>query len=174
MGTYPLYLKDAYSFEEYGMGMLFSVNTVVIVLFELVLVSAVQNRSPLRVYAWGQFLMCIGFGLLPFAVGQSALAGYSWCVVTMLIMTIGEMLAMPLGAAHVARCSTRQTRGRYMGLYASSFSVAFLVAPLVGTVLYQVDRHLVWYCSLVVAFVLLVGLLRLAQKPTDGDSRRKK
>jgi MFS family permease len=164
LGTYPLYLKEAYSFREYGIGLLFAVNTTVIILFELVLVNALQRLLPIRVFAWGQLLSCLGFGLLPLAAGAWLPLGYAWCVATMLVLTVGEMLAMPMGAAHVARCSTAKTRGRYMGLFASSFSVAFLAAPLAGTALYQINIHLVWYCCLLAGVVVFFGLLRLGKR----------
>lgn len=164
MGTYPLYLEERYHFEEYGIGLLFGLNTVVIVLFELVLVSAVQRFSLLRVFALGQLLSCLGFGLLPFAVGLSPAAGYTWCFAVMLVLTVGEMLSMPLGAAHVARCSNSQNRGRYMGAYSISYSIAFLFAPLIGTALYQRSPELPWYLSLIVGVAVFAGLNFIASR----------
>ena len=45
-------------------GLLFAVNTIVIVLFEMILVNFIRPFRKLRVIAVGQFLSCIGFGLL--------------------------------------------------------------------------------------------------------------
>ncbi len=168
LGTYPLYLKEHYHFEEYHIGLLFAVNTVVIVLFELVLVSAIAHLPLLRTFAFGQLLSCVGFGILPFAVGSEFLAGALFCTFSMLILTLGEMLTSPLGPAYAARRSNAFNRGQYMGLYVTSFSVAVLVAPLVGMALYGIHPDLVWYVGLIVAGVVYFGFLTLADREEPG------
>ncbi len=171
LGTYPLYLNEQYHLSEDQIGLLFAVNTIVIVLFELILVNAIRDLPLVRVFAWGHLLGCAGFGLLPLAVGSPFAAGYAWCVVTMLILTAGEMLAMPLGAAYAARRSTPANRGHYMGVYASSFSIAVLVAPVVGMWLYARNPHLVWYSGLIAGSAVFIGLLKIAdlEKSSNGD-----
>ncbi len=164
LGTYPLYLNTQYQLSEVQIGILYAVNTIVIVLFELVLVNAVVNLPLMRVYAWGQLLSCLGFGLTPLAVGCSFGVGYAWCIVTMLILTTGEMLSMPLGAVYAARRSTTVTRGQYMGLYAASFSIAILIAPIAGMWLYDRNPHGVWYCGLIIGGLVFPGLLRIADR----------
>ena len=163
-GTYPLYLKEQYHFQEYHIGLLFAVNTVVIVVFEMVLVIAIARFPLLRTYAWGQLLSCVGFGILPFAVGGPFWMGASFCVFSMLILTLGEMLTSPLGPAYVARRSVPENRGKYMGAYVTSFSLAFLVAPLAGMWLYDQNPHLVWYVGLIVGAAVFFGLMLLADR----------
>lgn len=168
MGTYPLYLKEQYAFEEYHIGLLFAVNTVVIVKFELLLVSAIAKFPLLKTFAWGQLFSCLGFGLLPFAVGSEFRVGAAYCVFTMLILTLGEMLTSPLGPAYAARRSSAGNRGRYMGVYVTSFSVAVLIAPIAGMWLYDQNPHLVWYAGLVIGGVVF-GLLMLLARIEEAD-----
>ncbi len=162
LGTYPLYLNSQFDLSEDQIGILFAVNTVVIVLFELVLINAVRHLPMMRLYAWGVLLSCLGFGLLPLAAGSTFWIGYAWAITTMLIVTIGEMLSMPLGAVYAARRATPATRGQYLGLYAASFSIAILIAPVLGMWLYGVNPHLLWFCGLIAGAVVFLGLLRIA------------
>ena len=162
MGTWPLYLKEFYGLQEYHIGLLFAVNTIVIVLFELVLVSAIRGHNLIRVFGQGHLLACLGFGMLPLALGSSLAAGFAFCAFSMLVVTIGEMLSMPTGPSWVARRSAPANRGRYMGLYVTSFSLASLVAPIGGMYLYQLHPDLVWYSCLIIGGIVFFGFSYLA------------
>ncbi len=167
LGAYPLYLKEQFKFQEYQIGLLFAVNTVVIVLFEMVLVSAVAKLPLLRTYAWGQLISCVGFGILPWAAGFDFFVTALYAIFSMLILTLGEMLTSPLGPAYAASRANPSNRGNYMGVYATSFSVAVLIAPLVGMWLYERHPDLVWYLSLIVGGLVFLGLSVLADR--DGN-----
>ena len=65
LSTYPLYLKDQYLLDEFHIGLLFAVNTVIIVIFEMLLVEYVKRWQMLLLIGWGNFFTCLGFGLLP-------------------------------------------------------------------------------------------------------------
>lgn len=162
LGVYPLYLKEQFHFQEYQIGLLFAVNTIVIVLFEMVIVSVTAKFPLLRTYAWGQLISCIGFGILPLAAGFSFGITAPFAVFSMLVLTVGEMLTSPLGPSYAASRASVETRGSYMGLYVTSFSVAVLTAPLAGMWLYAQHPDLVWYVSLIVGALVFLGLLCLA------------
>lgn len=171
LGTYPLYLNEQYRLQEHQIGLLYGVNTVVIVLFELVLINYVRRFSMMRIFAWGQLLSCLGFGLLPLAAGAEWAVACAWCVATMLILTLGEMLSMPIGMAYVAQRSTTTNRGPYMGLYSTSFSVALLVSPVIGLKIYEINPHLLWYLCLILGAGVFLGLLAIADRE-DRDVRQ--
>ncbi len=63
--TYPKYLEDHYRLTKPQIGFLFAVNTVIIVVFEMLLVNFVRRFSLLRTVGWGCFFSCVGFGILP-------------------------------------------------------------------------------------------------------------
>jgi MFS family permease len=58
------------------------------------------------------------------------------------VWTFGEMLTTPLLESFVASRSPVETRGQYMGLFSSAFSVAFVLAPFGGTWIYGRYGHL--------------------------------
>jgi predicted MFS family arabinose efflux permease len=133
--TYPLTLRDVYSFSEDTIGVVLAINTFLIVLFEMVIVHAVREWNQLRLAGAGCLLFCLGFGLLPFGAGLSL--PFAYVAATVVVWSFGEMLSMPISSGLVANRADERSRGRYMGLYLLAFSLAFVVAPLIGTWIYQ-------------------------------------
>ncbi|MGI9456626.1 MAG: MFS transporter, partial [Aeoliella sp.] len=155
LSTYPLYLRDHYGLDEIRIGLLFAVNTVVIVLFEMLLIDYVKRWPLLRTIGWGSFLSCAGFGLLAFG----STMGYA--IFAMLVLTIGEMLSMPLTTGYVANRAPVGSEARYMGWLAMTISLAFVLGPAIGASVYAVDRDAVWIACLLIGFAVLVGFYLL-------------
>ena len=59
--TYPVYLKDHYHLAEDQIGLLLSFNGLLIITFEMVLLHAIENRSPLKMIAIGIVFTGLGF-----------------------------------------------------------------------------------------------------------------
>jgi len=162
-GTFMLYLNEVRGFGESLVGRLLAINTVVIVLFEMILVHRLERVSALRVVAVSGLFLGMGFGLLPYG------AGVAWVGFTIALWTIGEMLAAPMMSAFVADRSEVSNRGRYMGLYAMTFSIASLVAPLVGTRVYaSFGPDVLWSASLAAGVLSCAGFLALARRVERG------
>ena len=154
--TYPKYMSDQYSLTKPQIGLLFSVNTALIVVFEMLLVNFVRRFSLLRTIGWGCMLSCLGFGILP--ASQAA-----WfAVLAMVVVTIGEMFLFPLATGFAARRSSGRDQGMYMSWFAMVYSLASVIAPLAGTAVYEVDPDLFWYASLGVGLFSLIGFYWLA------------
>ncbi len=153
--AYPLFLSDHYQLSKPAIGLIYAVNTVVVVLVEMLLLDFIRNWPLLPMMGWGTFLSCLGFGMLPF--GDSV----TYCVLSMLVLTLGEMLWMPLASGWVAQRSARGNQGMYMGWYTMTFSLAAVIAPTLGGALYQYAQNLVWYLSLAAGVATLVGFYAL-------------
>ncbi len=159
--TYPKYLEDHFGLTKPHIGFLYAVNTIIIVVFEMLLVNFVSRFSLLRTIGWGCFLACIGFGMLP--AGTAV-----WFVVfSMIIITLGEMLTFPLATGFVAKRSIGRDQGMYMSWYAMTFSLAAVFAPILGGLAYGVDANLFWYISNLIGVVVLVGFYGLARSIQD-------
>jgi predicted MFS family arabinose efflux permease len=160
LSTYPLTLRDLYGFKEAQIGLVLSINTVVIVLFEMVLVHRLQARNQLRIVAVGSFLFCFGFGLLPFGVA----GGFAYVAVTVVLWSLGEMLTLPLLGGVVANRAGERSRGRYMALFTIAFESAFVIAPLAGTWVYQAwGPYVLWVGCMGIGALLMVGYWGLAR-----------
>ena len=146
-----LFLVRDLGMTEAGYGLMFTINTVLIILLEVPLNSATGHWSHRRALAAGAFLFAVGFGSYGLATSAWGVAA---CVV---VWSFGEMIMLPASSAYVADIAPDRKRGEYMGLYTMSFSLAFAVGPWIGTSVYE--RHgarVVW------AGALMCGLLSTA------------
>ena len=164
MSTYPLFLKEEYGFIESEIGLLLAINTIVIVVVEMLLIHLLRGIQDLKIVAWGAVCVCIGFGLTPFGRGAA------FCIFTILIWTVGEMLLMPLSLAFVSRRASSGNRGLYLGLYTMSYSIAFVISPFIGTNLYERSPNYPWYAALLVTVPLFAGFMWLAKREPDRKS----
>jgi MFS family permease len=156
-GTFPLSLRDLYGFSEARIGVTLASNTVIIVLFEMVLIHSLARRDPLKVAGFGSFLFGAGLALLPFG------SGLGYAVFTVAVWTVGEMLTFPLLTSAIAARAPEETRGTYMGLLNFSFAAGFVVAPLVGTWVYQrFGPRALWLGCGVAGAVVWAGLYAVA------------
>ena len=117
--------------SERAIGLLMALNALIIVLTEMLLIRAVENRDRMSMVGLGALLVCGGLALLSL--------GSSWmiAVLSMVVLTVGEMLSMPITNAVVAERAGSASVGRYMGAYSLAFSTAFVIGPIVGTAVYQ-------------------------------------
>jgi len=165
VSTFPLTLREIYGMSEDRIGLVLASNTVLIVLFEMVLTHRLERRPPLKVLALGAFLACLGFALLPLGTTFVFVLG------TVVIWTFGEMIAAPTSEGFVASRAAPSARGRFMGLYVMSWSLAFVVAPVAGTFVYsRFGPGPLWLGCGLLGVVLACGFLVLASRHTHtGD-----
>lgn len=165
--TFPLTLRDHFGLSEDRIGLVLAFNTLLIILFEMVLTHRLERRDPLRVLAVGAFLSGFGLSLLP--LGSSAI----FLLGTVAIWTLGEMLAAPTAEGFVASRAAPQARGRFMGLFVLAWSAAFMVAPLSGTLIYsRFGQEALWYGCGGIGVVLFFGycaLSKRAARPASGN-----
>jgi predicted MFS family arabinose efflux permease len=136
--TFNLYLNTLYGLPENRIGPLWAVNTLMIVIIEMVLLHALRKRNEMKVIALGACFIGTGFALLP--LGR----GFLFAAFTVAVWTMGEILTMPLTAT-VASRRAGAAPGRYMGLLSLMFSLSMLIAPLAGNWLYgEVGGDVLW------------------------------
>ncbi|HEX4959517.1 MAG TPA: MFS transporter [Thermoanaerobaculia bacterium] len=162
--TFPLTLRELYGFSEARIGITLAINTLIIVLVEMVLIHRLASRDPLEVVGLGGFLFCTGMALLPFG------SSFGFVAFTVAVWTVGEMLSFPVVSAVVAERADEANRGRYMGVFNLSFATSFVVAPLVGTWVYQhLGARTLWFGCGGVGVAIWAGFRFLA---AEGRRRR--
>ena len=134
--TYSVHHEEAYAYTESDVGILFAINTLLIVLIEMPLTARFERHHPLRMVGVGTALLATGLGLLAFTPDPGWLH-FAWPFVAVTILTVGEMLFGPFGAAHTARRAPSGAEGRWYGLFNAAFSLATILAPSVGFWVYQ-------------------------------------
>jgi predicted MFS family arabinose efflux permease len=155
--TYPLFLRDHFGMEKPTIGLMFAVNTTVIVAVEMLLLDAIKHWHVVKTIGWGCFLFCLGWGILPF--GQTA----AFAVLAMLIVTVGEMLSFAMSTGFVANRSGPGGESAYMGWYMVMFAAASVLGPAIGGEIYKLNPNAVWYSCLAVGVFALIGFQVLAR-----------
>jgi len=138
--TFPLYIRNVYGLAENRIGQLLAVNTILIVVLEMILMEKIKKQPLTRMINLSFLLLGAGLGLMPLGRGF-AFAGF-----TVAVWTFGEMLSMPLVSALIAGRADDATRGRYMGVFSLGFSLAFIIAPAAGMAVYgRFGGEVLWY-----------------------------
>ncbi|HEX5733499.1 MAG TPA: MFS transporter [Blastocatellia bacterium] len=157
----PLFLVRDLGLSPSVYGALFAVNTVIIVLLEVPLNSAMANWPHRPALALGSFLFGAGFGGLAFVTGFWSAAA------TVVVWTFAEMILFPGSSAYVADLAPAKKRGEYMGLYTMGFSVAFAIGPGIGALVYDKFGGLtLWTASFVTGCISALMMARLRSKPS--------
>ena len=156
--TLPLHIT-AMGFSPKTYGLLLSINGGMIVLFELLLTAWTQKLPAQPLIAIGYGLTGVGLALTGFATGLPML------VVTVVIWSIGEMIYAPVTGAYVTGLAPERFRGRYMGLWHSTWSAGMILGPVMGTWLYERSPNTLWIACIVVGIAAtLLALVKPDRK----------
>jgi len=162
-GALPLDVVRDLGMKESFFGWMFTINTILIVLFEVRLNLATSHWSHGRSLATGGLFLAVGFGAMAFTTSAQGVA------LTVVVWTIGEMILLPSMSNFVADIAPADRRGEYMGLYSMSWGIAFAIGPWLGTlVLERYGRIVLWSGCFVAAALAAAALARL---PSPSHAR---
>lgn len=162
-GALPLFLVEDLGLSTAFYGMLFTINTLMIVFMEVPLNAATAHWPHRRALALGSFLFAAGSGAFVFATGPLAI------IAGMVIWTFGEMMLFPQASAYVADIAPPHRRGEYMGAYSLSFSLAFAVAPWAGTAVFaEFGAAVLWTAVFIVGCISALMMLQVATDSPVG------
>jgi len=120
----PVYYREQLHLDKRTIGLLLALNGLIIALVEMVLVYRLEHKLNGLLYMMiGSFLIGVSFLLL------EAGPVLSVAVLSMVVITLGEMLLFPFMNNFWVRRSTEHNRGQYAALYTMSFSAAIVLAP---------------------------------------------
>jgi MFS family permease len=106
----------------------------------------------------GTFIYALG-------VGSVGLGGsFAAFVVSLVIVTCGELLVAPTSTALVANLAPPDMRARYMGLFSITYMIAGGTGPVLGGFLADhVGPSAIWYGGAAVTLVAALGFWVLAR-----------
>lgn len=120
----PLYYKTSFGFNESFVGFLMGLNGLIIFILEMPLIYKAEKTSPIKLVVIGGMLMGLScFSLLVIPIALIAALFY------IIFSTFGEMLAFPFSNTFALSFCNEMNRGKYMGLYTMTFSIAHTIAP---------------------------------------------
>jgi MFS family permease len=154
----PVYAKENYGVVESQYGFIMATNAAMVVLFQYLVTNITQRYSRLMVLATGALFCAIGVGSV--ALGQ----GFAGFLISMVSLTIGEMIMMPTSTALTADLAPADMRGRYMSLYGLTFGIGVGIGPVIGGVLNdRVSPQAIWYGGMLLALASSLGFVLLAR-----------
>jgi MFS family permease len=154
--TLGVYLRNEHGIPASGYGYLLSLNAAMVVLMQFPITRRIEHFPPMLMMAFGTFLYAVGFSMYGYV------STYSWFVIAMIIITIGEMIVSPVSQALVASFAPEDMRGRYMAIYGFSWGIPFAVGPyLAGLLIDGPSPYLLWYVAGFVGILSTVGFLAL-------------
>jgi MFS family permease len=163
-GALPLFLVQDLHLSTAFYGMLFTINTLLIVFLEVPLNAATAHWPHRWALAAGSFLFALGSGLFGLASGPQMI------VLGIVVWTFGEMMLFPQASAYVADIAPPHRRGSYMGAYSLAFSIAFAVAPWAGTTVFaHFGATVLWASVFLVGVVATVIMLQVtSEEPAEA------
>ena len=163
--TVPLYFKEGLKLNEFWIGVVMSVNGILIAVIEMVLVFKLEGRRPyLTLMSYGSVIMGIAFLLLNLPLNS----GFIIALLSMLVITVAEMTGMPFMNSYYIGRSSDRNRGQYAGLYTMSWSLAQVIGSSCGAIIAASFGFFnLW---LVIGFICLVTALGyyMLQKSSYG------
>jgi MFS family permease len=137
--TLPVYLNQNLHLPLSFYGWLFTINTLIIVFFELPLNVATLNWSYRINFILGSLFIAAGFAGMVFATTESHI------IFLTVIWTIGEMILYPSASSYIADIAPPERRGSYMGMYSTCSNLGMLLGPGAGAIVMQYfGGHVLW------------------------------
>ncbi|MGN6429230.1 MAG: MDR family MFS transporter [Gaiellaceae bacterium] len=143
--TLPVFAKNEVHVTERAIGLVFFVNSLVIVLAQLPVTRLVEGRRRMAMLAlmtgfWAAaWLFVFGAGLW-----LSGFAAGALIVVAGAVFAIGECLQGPTQQPLIAQLAPDHLRGHYMALSTNSWSIGWIIGPAVGAFVLQKEPLALW------------------------------
>ncbi|MFB4274723.1 MDR family MFS transporter [Nonomuraea sp. MTCD27] len=138
---------------EYGLAM--ALNGVLIVVVQPLVSGWLGRRDPARTFALGLAVMGAGFAMTAFVTNTLGLTA------TIAVWTVGEIITAGIPGAVVAALAPAELRGRYSGLFGFAWSLAAVLAPLIGGPLLELGTRPLWFTIGAVGAASAIGMLLL-------------
>lgn len=138
----PVFFKKGLQLSEPMIGFLLASNGIIIAIIEMVLIYRLEGKRKATAYiSIGVLLTGVGFLMLDLPI-NGLLVAFSM----VLIITLGEILAMPfMNTFWIAR-TQNANRGQYAALYSMAWSAAQTLGPMAGAALAdQYSFTLLWF-----------------------------
>ncbi|MEJ7610530.1 MAG: MFS transporter [Ferruginibacter sp.] len=150
--TVPLYFKEGLHLSEFDIGLVLAGNGLLIALFEMVIVFKLEGRRPyLLLMSYGSALMGLSFLVLNLPVGN----GFFIASISILVITVAEMISMPFMNSFYIERSSERTRGQYAGMYTMAWSAAQVIGSSTGALF--ADRFGFLYLWIIVSALCMVA-----------------
>lgn len=160
----PVYTHDQFGIPENRYGFIPTTNALMVVLFQVMVTRITRKYPPLPVMALGSLLYAIGVGSV--ALGSGFIAFW----LSMVILTLGELILMPTASTYVAHLAPADMRGRYMSVAGLTWNAAYGIAPVTGGYLSDaIAPRAIWIGGLLTGLAACLGYVIQAKRFKKSD-----
>ncbi|HEX7757429.1 MAG TPA: MFS transporter, partial [Niabella sp.] len=126
--TLPLFYREVASLDQKTIGYILGYSGFIIVVMEMLLVNiAEEYLSAAATLLTGTLATAVAYAILVINHHPVTL------ILSITILSLGEILVLPFMAAITAVRSGRGNKGSYMGLNGMAIAVSFIITPYLGT-----------------------------------------
>lgn len=162
----PVYAKENFGVPESQYGFIMATNAGMVVLFQYAISQVSRRFAAFRVLTLGALLYALGAGSV--ALGGSF--GGFW--MSMVILTLGEMLLVPTATVLAAGLAPPDMRGRYMSVYGLTWGISAGIGPVIGGFLNdRVAPVAIWYGAFVFGLAAALGYVILRRRLEAGEPK---
>ncbi|MCC7117289.1 MAG: MFS transporter [Anaerolineales bacterium] len=153
----PVYAKTNFNINEALYGWIPTTNAIMCVFLQYAVTQITRKHHTLPVTAIGMFIYAV-------SVGSVALMTNFWgFLLSMVILTFGELTIVPTASKYVADISPAHLRGRYMSVYWFGWGLARTLSPLIGGYLNDAfSPQAIWIGGLALGLISSIGIFALA------------
>jgi MFS family permease len=153
-----VYAKEHYAVPENLYGFIPITNALMVVSLQVWVTRGTKQFPPLGVLAAGALIYAIAVSSVAWGTGFWSF----W--LSMVVLTMGELMIVPTATTYVANLAPATMRGRYMSIYGLTWSVAAGIGPLWGGLLADhVGPRATWYGAGFAGLLSVVLLVVLAR-----------
>jgi len=143
----PVYAKNEAGLSETQIGLLFLVNTLVIVFTQLPTARLVRGRRRMPTLGLFGLLWAGAWLLVPIAGSATTEVAFAILVVVMVVFAVGQCLHGAVAGPLAADLAEPRLMGRYMALNALSWNVGFALGPALGGAGLAISPTGVWIAA---------------------------
>jgi MFS family permease len=151
-----VYLRDVHGVSPQGYGFVLTTSAITVILFQFWVSRRVKNYPPMLMMALGAAFYMVGFSMYGFVTG------YILFLAAMVVITIGEMIALPTSQALAVSFAPQDMRGRYMAVFGLSWAVPAIIGPTAaGILIDNFNPNWVWYIGGLLCAISVVSFIAL-------------
>jgi MFS family permease len=151
-----VFLRDVHGITPQGYGFLLTASAITVIFFQFWTTRVIKSKPPFLMMALGSLIYMVGFGMFGFV------AAYALFVAAIVIVTIGEMIVMPVSSALAANFAPEDKRGRYMAVFGLLWQIPATIGPTAaGIILDNYNPNLLWYIGGVLCAVAALAFYTL-------------
>jgi len=154
--TFPVYMNENFGILEDRYGLIMALNASMVVLLQYPITRIISKYRKTKMMAMGAFLYAIGFG----SIGLSN--SFLLFAMNMAILTVGEMVIIPVNTSFVADISPEDMRGRYMGTLGIANMLGYGIGPIIGGFFIdKIGGNFIWLIIFILGLISSAGYLSL-------------